>query len=58
MANTIKNNNQLDNHGLLTEQMPDSAPRYDFKAIREYCKATKKNLADLTEQEIKQFEST
>ena len=58
MTDIIKKNNELDNYGILTEQMPDNATRYDFKAIREYCKANKKNLADLTESEIKRFEST
>lgn len=58
MKDTIKKNNQLDNYGILTEQMPDDAPIYDFKKIREYCKKRGKTLADFTEEEFNQFIST
>lgn len=58
MKDTIKKNNELDNYGVLTEQMPDDAPRYDFKKIREYCKKHNKSLADFTEEEFNQFIST
>lgn len=55
MTNTINNNNELDNHGKLTESMPDNAPKYNFRAIRDYCKANHKTLDVLTEKEIEQF---
>ena len=58
MTNTIKTNNELDNYGILTEPMPENATRYDFKKIREYCKEKNKTLSELSESEIKRFEST
>ena len=58
MTDTISRNNELDNYGALTEHMPDDAPKYDFKKIKEYCKKHGKTLAELTEKEIEQFIST
>lgn len=55
MTNTIKANNELDNYGILTEQLPEDATRYNFKAIREYCKKNNKTLAEMTEEEINRF---
>ena len=46
---------ELDNYGILTEQMPEDATRYNFKAIREYCRENSKTLADMTQEEIDQF---
>lgn len=57
MTDTIKRDNQLDNFGALTEHMPDDAPKYNFKKVREYCKEHGKNLSELTESEIEQFRS-
>lgn len=44
MTDTIKENNELDNYGILTEQMPEDATKYNCKAIREFCKKTTKHL--------------
>ena len=33
MKNIIKNNNELDNYGKLTEPMPDNIQKYNFKKI-------------------------
>lgn len=55
MTNTIKTNNELDNYGKLTESMPDDAPKYNFRAIRDYCREKHKALDELTEKEIEQF---
>jgi len=57
MSDTIKKNNELDNFGMLTEPMPQDAPRYNFRAIRDYCRKHGKSLADLTEKEIEHFRS-
>lgn len=57
MNDIIKKNNALDNYGILTDQMPEDAPRYDFKLIREYCKKHNKSLADMSETEIERFRS-
>lgn len=53
----IPEHSKLDDYGPLTEHMPEDATRYDFGAIRKYCNEHGKTLADLTEEEIKKFES-
>ncbi len=55
MTDTIKENNELDNYGILTEQMPEDATKYNCKAIREFCKKNNKTLAEMTEEEINRF---
>lgn len=51
-------NNELDNHGRLTEPIPSDMPGYDFKAMRKYCEEKGKQLSELTYEEIEQFKST
>lgn len=58
MTDTINRNNELDNYGILAEHMPEDAPKYDFRKIKEYCKAHGKTLADFTEKEFEQFISS
>ena len=55
MTDIIKANNELDNYGILTEQMPSDATQYNFKAIRDFCKKNNITLAEMTEEEINQF---
>lgn len=55
MTDIIKENNALDNYGQLTESMPNDATKYNFRAIRNYCKEHNKTLGELTEKEIEQF---
>ena len=55
MTDNTKYNYPLDNYGVLTEPMPDNAPHYNFKLIRDYCKKNNKTLATMTESEIEQF---
>ncbi len=53
----IPEHSKLDDYGPLTEPMPEDATRYDFGAIRKYCDEQGKRLWQLTDEEIKRFES-
>ena len=57
MIDTIWGNDFLDDHGVFTEHMPENAPTYDFKRIKEYCVENNITLADMSFEEIEQFRS-
>ena len=56
MIDTIKKSNELDNNGPLTEHATDM-PSFNFREMRDYCKANGKEMSDLTEKEIEQFKN-
>ena len=43
--------------GVFTEPMPEDAARYNFRAIRDYCRARNIEITDMTFEEIEQFRS-
>ncbi len=57
MEDTIVTSSELDNYGKLTEPMPQNAPRYNFRLLRQYCQKKKKYMSELTQKEIEQFRS-
>ena len=45
----------LDDFGYLTEPMPENAPRYNFKEIREYLEKNGKEMSEMTYEEFEMF---